>query len=77
MYCSNNISLTKKGKNQNEMKKNIDKKRAKDLTEKEYSPLSKKELAKLRTNYQKGLLKFDSKDIAEAILKEFKQGLTK
>ena len=59
------------------MKKNIDKKRKKGLNEKEYLLLSKKELAKLKIYYQKGLLKFDSKDIAEALLKECKQGLTK
>ena len=37
----------------------------------------KKELEQLKSKYKKGLLKFDSKELAESILKEFKTNLTK
>ena len=39
--------------------------------------LSKKELAKLKTAYKNGTLKFDPREIAEAILEEHKKGITK
>ena len=37
----------------------------------------RKELTVLKNAYKKGLLKFDSKTVAKAILKEFKSGMTK
>lgn len=44
-----------------------------------YSNIGKKELTQLRTSYRTGKLKFDSKEIAKAILedKDIRQGLTK
>ena len=42
-------------------------------------PLNKKELAKLKDHYKNGTLKFNAKDIGEAILqdKDFRKGFLK
>ena len=57
--------IQKKSKQQSTLKKQ----------EPEYNFPSKKELAKLKTAYKSGKLKFDSKEIAKSILNDFKQGL--
>ena len=52
--------------------KEISKKRHKNIYKRK-----KIDLSTLKEAYKKGLLKFDSEDIAEAILKEFKKGISK
>lgn len=68
-------------KKQKKMKKLLDKQKSKrnsyGSSEKNIcSSLSKKALAQLKSDYKKGKLKFDSKKIAEAILADFKIGIT-
>lgn len=42
-----------------------------------YSKTSKKDIEQLKAAYKSGKLKFNSKEIAESILKDFRRGLSK
>ena len=42
-----------------------------------YSKISKKDIEQLKAAYKSGKLKFNSKEIAESILEDFKRGLKK
>ena len=42
-----------------------------------YSKISKKDIEQLKAAYKSGKLKFNSKEIAESILKDFRRGLSK
>ncbi len=55
------------------MKKETQK--AKEILKKHFKE-KKTDLGKLKEAYKKGKLEFDSEEIAEAILKEFKKGMT-
>ena len=42
-----------------------------------YSKISKKDIEQLKAAYKSGKLKFNSEEIAESILEDFKRGLKK
>lgn len=68
------MSLKKKTKVNQDKNKSTSSFKGKQMV---FSKISKKEFDQLKAAYKSGKLKFDSKEVTESILKDFKNGLTK